>query len=336
MFDKRKRDRKYFLQLSQSQELSEEIRLFAGSFADELSALSDRIKRLVRHTGTVGTYREGLLQALLRKHLPERYHVATGFVFGCPRQVDVLVYDRIDYAPIFREGDLVVVPPQAVRAVIEVKTTLTAAELDSSLALVSEVSQMDDVDPPFFKGIFAFGSSLTASQISSGILDFHQDDEEYFDEGGEDHKHHYIIAEPYKHVTCVCVQGLTFALVGYRKEGKEQILTPTLMVRSSVSGIPAQASYFLQMLLSYLHYQTLKPGSGRELQAMLGADTRSEIVGRLTTFAEWGPYFVLSEGVRSTGAEEVDEAERRIVSVERWLAGDAFRTPPVVSTRAAI
>lgn len=326
--DKRKRNQQYSLRLSQSQSKSEEIRLFAGSFADELSALSERIRRLVRHSGTVGTYREGLLKSLLRRHLPERYHVATGFVLGCPRQVDVLIYDRIDYAPIFREDDLVVVPPQSVRAVIEVKTTLTSSELESSLALISEVAQMDDVDPPFFKGVFAFGSDLAPSRIYEDIVTFHQSDEDEFDEDGEVQKHRFLIAEPYKHVTCVCVQSLAFAFVGYRNEGHDSIMTPTLMARSSVSGLPAQASYFLQMLLSYLHYQTLKPGSGRELQAMLGADTQTAIVSTLTDFAEWGPYFVLSEGVRNTGAEEVREAERTIANVERWLAGETFYRHP--------
>lgn len=326
-FDGRTREQNCMLQLSKGQLKSEEIRLFAGSFADELSALSERIRTLVKHSGTVGTYREGLLQSLLRRHLPERYHVATGFILGCPRQIDVLVYDRIEYAPIFREGDLVVVPPQAVRAAIEVKTTLTSAELESSLALISEVAQMDDVDPPFFKGIFAFGSDLNPRRIFDEIVTFHRYDEDEFDEEGDIQNHRHIITEPYKHITCACVQSLAFAFVGYRREGADRILTPKLMARTSVSGLPAQASYFLQMLLNYLHHHSLKPGSGRELQDMLGADTQTEVVGTLTDFAEWGPYFVLSEGVRSTGAEEVQEAERRIEKVERWLEGDTFYRP---------
>lgn len=330
-FDRRKQQRMYLLELSKCQLKSEEIRLFAGSFADELSTLSKRIKTLVRHASTVGTYREGLLQSLLRRHLPERYHVATGFILGCPRQIDVLIYDRIDYAPIFREGDLVVVPHQSVRAAVEVKTTLTSAELETSLELISEVAQMDDVDPPFFKGIFAFGSDLEAARIYDDIIAFHLSaEDDYIDTDDSDDgktSYHHIITEPYKHVTCVCVQNLAFSFVGYRRHGEDNILTPMLMSRSSVSGLPAQASYFLQMLLSYLHYQSLKPGSGRELQFMLGADTKTEVLGTLTDFAEWGPYFVLSENVRPTGAAEVREAEWRIENVERWLEGESFQRP---------
>ncbi|WP_139794241.1 DUF6602 domain-containing protein [Chromobacterium violaceum] len=133
--DGRRRAPSYELELSDDRKQRERNRVFAGTFADELQSLSERIRNLIRHTGTVGTYRENLLQTLLQKHLPERYHVATGFIHGCPRQLDVLIYDRIDYAPLFREGDLVVVPSESVRAVIEVKTNLTKDELRNSLCI---------------------------------------------------------------------------------------------------------------------------------------------------------------------------------------------------------
>lgn len=150
-----------FLTLGSQRREYEKRRLFAASIASELDALSSRVRLIVSHSGTVGTYRENLLQNVLRKHLPERYHVATGFIYGCPRQIDVLIYDRLEYAPLFREGDLVVVPPSAVRAVIEVKTSLNADELRKSLNLLSSVALHDDCRPPIFKGIFAFESVLS-------------------------------------------------------------------------------------------------------------------------------------------------------------------------------
>ncbi len=125
--DGRKKTPVAHLELSTHRRDRERDRIFASSFAHELQALSERIRNLISHTGSVGTYRECLLQMLLRKSLPERYHVATGFIHGCNRQLDILIYDRIDYAPWLREGDLVVVPRESVRTVIEVKTDLTVA-----------------------------------------------------------------------------------------------------------------------------------------------------------------------------------------------------------------
>jgi hypothetical protein len=171
--DGRRKTTTYCLNLSPEMVEYEKNRAFAGSFASELSELSERIRLLIRHTSTVGTYRENLLQTLLRKNVPERYHVATGFIYGCSRQLDILIYDRIEYAPLFREGDLVVVPKAAVRAVIEVKTDLNKAELESSLQLLDEVAAFDDGRPPFFRGIFGFESSIDAEAIYAVVNLYH-------------------------------------------------------------------------------------------------------------------------------------------------------------------
>ena len=51
-------------------------------------------------------------------------------------QLDIIVYDDTDYAPIFREKDVVVVRPESVRAVIEVKGFLKS---DDVSAIVQKV-----------------------------------------------------------------------------------------------------------------------------------------------------------------------------------------------------
>ncbi|MCQ9136844.1 DUF6602 domain-containing protein, partial [Streptomyces hilarionis] len=78
--------------LSPAQRAREKQRKFSATIAGELASLSQRVRFIIDHGPTVGTYRENLLQSLLRKHLPERYHVATGFIFGLSRQIDILIY----------------------------------------------------------------------------------------------------------------------------------------------------------------------------------------------------------------------------------------------------
>jgi len=69
--DKRKKNPPIVLHLSSTQLDIEQRRTFAGTFAGELVSLSERVRHLIDHPSTVGTYRENLLQTLLRKHLPE-------------------------------------------------------------------------------------------------------------------------------------------------------------------------------------------------------------------------------------------------------------------------
>jgi hypothetical protein len=307
------------LRLSKLQAKLEETRTFAGSFASELGSLSERIRLLVKHPGSVGTYRENILQSLLKRHLPERYHVATGFVLGCDRQIDVLIYDRIDYAPVFREGDLVVVPPQAVRAVIEVKTNLSLDALYSSLSLVSQVSEFDDASPPFFKGVFAFESGMSEQAICDNIIKFHVGDP-----GDLMEYQPHLIFDAYQHFSCVCVLGKTFAYSDYEKDDRGTWL-PVLKTKQSVSRMEAQAAYFLQMLLAHLRFSTLKAGAGRELETMLGSDTR-DLTGRsLVGPGPWGLYFAESESdLEEPAVAQANrlDMEKRIAKARVWLRGD--------------
>jgi len=94
------------------------------SIGPELEAVKDRVRSLVRHWPTDGSFKEVVLRTVLKRHLPETLFVGTGFVVtatDCSKQIDVLVVDK-EHPRLFWEGDFVVVTPEAVRAVIEVKT----------------------------------------------------------------------------------------------------------------------------------------------------------------------------------------------------------------------
>lgn len=43
---------------------------------------TNKISLLVSHNQTVGNYRELLLRNLLKKHLPSKFSIATGFIQG--------------------------------------------------------------------------------------------------------------------------------------------------------------------------------------------------------------------------------------------------------------
>jgi len=99
------------------------------------------------HPLSEGYHCEVLLMDYLRKVLPSRYAVDTGFVRGNPTkrsedkddkivaspQIDILIHDVHDFSPIFSVENLVVVVPDAVAGVIEVKKSLTSSQLAYAL-----------------------------------------------------------------------------------------------------------------------------------------------------------------------------------------------------------
>jgi hypothetical protein len=104
---------------------------FHRSIGAELSAVKDRVRQLIRHWPTDGTFKESVLRYVLRRFLPDSLSLGTGFVvtadWASP-QMDILIVSR-DHPRLFSDGDLLIVAPDAVRWAIEVKTRVTTRTL---------------------------------------------------------------------------------------------------------------------------------------------------------------------------------------------------------------
>lgn len=100
--------------------------MYHRSVHAELESIKDRVRSLVRHWPTDGAFKEDILKLVLRRHLPESLMIARGFVVtqnDASTEIDILIVDR-EKATVFKADDLVIVTPDAVKAVIEVKTSL--------------------------------------------------------------------------------------------------------------------------------------------------------------------------------------------------------------------
>lgn len=301
--------------LSSGNRAREMQRKFSASFAAELASLSERVRFIIAHGPSVGTYRENLLQNTLKKHLPERYHVATGFIINLPRQIDILIYDRLDYAPVFREGDLVVVSPESVRAVIEVKTKITSSNLESALELLDDAAYFDDNQPPFFKGIFAFESELANDAFYQKIVDFYTD-WHVQSQGGPGK----LIVRPFQQLTCACIMNQAFAFTNYCRNESGRLM-PVLHAKGSVSDLESQVSFFMQSLLSHLKFGGVKPFKKNQLAIMLGGDTFSKKIKDLRNGDDsWGEYFSYDQGDSEDDA--VKKMESIILGAQNWLDGE--------------
>lgn len=98
----------------------------------ELLAVKDRLRNLVNHWGEDGRYKEAILRSVIKRFLPEKFSIVTGFVIKQTHtrgehipsnQIDIIIYDT-SYPTLFKEGDFGVVTADSVRAIIEVKTNL--------------------------------------------------------------------------------------------------------------------------------------------------------------------------------------------------------------------
>ncbi|OQC16102.1 MAG: hypothetical protein BWX73_00942 [Lentisphaerae bacterium ADurb.Bin082] len=157
----------------------EDLIRFHSNEAQSLLKKHQAIEELIgknHHNPTVGYHCEVLLKEYLRQNLPNRYSIDTGFVKCTPitdgmsniiatPQIDILVHDENEYAPIYRTGDYVIVEPEAVQAIIEVKKELTITELNNALENISDsfaLTSKDRIYTPerIFKAIVGFSTNI--------------------------------------------------------------------------------------------------------------------------------------------------------------------------------
>lgn len=128
---------------------------FYSMLSRELHSKSQRIELLLSHGPTKGSFRENLFISLIKKYLPSKFGVSSGFIYGKPYQIDIIVYDQLHYTPYFNEDNIVVIDYSAVRAIIEVKSTLSKKTLFEALTHINSVYNGIH-QLPIFKGVLCY------------------------------------------------------------------------------------------------------------------------------------------------------------------------------------
>ncbi len=136
------------------------MRELADRYAAELDAQFQTLNHFANHAGEIGRAHEYFLRTILRRFLPARFRVGTGFIASPNRtspQQDVLVYDPAKSPLLFEAGDLVVVDAEATAAAIEVKSELSGSRLkDACRKLLNEMASSGGQT---FHGLYAWDSS---------------------------------------------------------------------------------------------------------------------------------------------------------------------------------
>lgn len=127
----------------------------------EFQALKDRVRHFIRaqHWLTDGEWKESVLRAVLRRHLPQNIGVGKGFVItkdGPSSQIDILLFDRTKPL-LYQDGDLVIVTPDLCMGVIEVKTRLDPTKLRQAIQKLSDCRDyVSNFQCRPFVGLFSF------------------------------------------------------------------------------------------------------------------------------------------------------------------------------------
>lgn len=95
------------------------------------------------HRGIRGDERAGALASFLRERLPGFFDVAKGEAIDYKDhrtgQLDVVVYDSHGSVPVSSQSENLVLPCEALYAVLEVKTTLTKIEIEKCIDSASKI-----------------------------------------------------------------------------------------------------------------------------------------------------------------------------------------------------
>ena len=126
--------------------------LIGESFASRINLPAQIIRDA--HHPSLGRYKERLLMTFLSEFIPRRYDVGTGFVLFpterlfesgiqkdydflsgsdhvVSRQCDIIVYDANEFPTVFRDGEFVIVRPESVRSIVEVKGSISPDDIKS-------------------------------------------------------------------------------------------------------------------------------------------------------------------------------------------------------------
>lgn len=130
------------------------------SFADEIMSKFRRLSNLVKHNTTSGDYHEEILRTVLRNFLSKRFSVKKGFIYSgheqVSKQIDLMVIDENSpMAYVFQEGDFAIVIPEAVVAVMEIKTVIQKDDFVEALENIQSAKSLmtDGLFPANLTGI---------------------------------------------------------------------------------------------------------------------------------------------------------------------------------------
>jgi hypothetical protein len=140
------------------------------SITAELTAIKDRLKTLVTHGMTEGAFKEAILRSVLRKYVPPTLRIGRGFIVtrdGQSTELDLLIVDQ-SRPILFQDGDLIVVTPDSVRAIVEIKAgPVSASDFRTAVTNLGEAARLclNATQSKPWLGFYVYAPCLTDERI---------------------------------------------------------------------------------------------------------------------------------------------------------------------------
>ncbi len=118
----------------------------------QLRTDADYFSRLTAHPGEKGRLNESHLVRTMRRYLPEKFGLGTGFIVSGgdsiseSRQCDIIIYDRANNVPFYASDAWQIFPIEMVYGVIEVKTTLNKVAIKDAFEKCVRLREMSGGD----------------------------------------------------------------------------------------------------------------------------------------------------------------------------------------------
>jgi len=115
--------------------------------ADELRITKDKIRKLrYLPIDSDGELKEAILRQVLRTYIPEAFHIAKGYIHyeyaEKSPQIGLMIINK-NQPTLFKDGEFMVVTPDAVEAIVAVKATQDSEELrETAISLSNEVGRI--------------------------------------------------------------------------------------------------------------------------------------------------------------------------------------------------
>lgn len=144
--------------------------LYQQSIASELIAIKDRVRFFINdaHWGEDGRYKEVILMNYLRRILSDTVKVGTGFVKNArgdlTNQIDLIIY-KSAVPPLFSQEDFVILMPESIIGIIEVKSKATSGAFkknENSKSVIEKCEENGKIigNKNIFNGIFAYDNKI--------------------------------------------------------------------------------------------------------------------------------------------------------------------------------
>jgi hypothetical protein len=186
----------------------------------------------------------------------------------------------------------------SVRAVLEVKTRLTAGTLKESLDHLNSLPF--ELAAPIFKGIFAFETNIPDKKLLGHVAKFYEN-------------YMTVWTQPFDEVTAICVLERQLVLSSYADDP----IRPVLLLMRNLMGRNFQASVFLDAMQNYLRTpapRVLPESLTWRARVELGATSRDYLTSM------WQVTMDDTDSDDEGAARK--RALERIARTQRWLASD--------------